>query len=62
MNQYKMFFVKTSTLPPRMDQKFTKHGRFCKQNNQFPTKCHEELEDNSNILEKYIYKTSVYLN
>ena len=27
----------------------TKHGRFCKQNNQLPTKTHAELKDNSNI-------------
>jgi hypothetical protein len=42
-----MFFVQTSTLPPRMHQKLTKHGRFCKQNNQLPTKTPDELEDNS---------------
>ena len=49
MNQYIMFFVQTSTLPPRMHHKLTKHGRFCKQNNQLPTKTHVELKDNSNI-------------
>jgi hypothetical protein len=39
-----MFYVvQTSTLPPRMHQKLTKHGRFCKQNNQLPTKTHAEL-------------------
>jgi hypothetical protein len=42
-----MFFVQTSTLPPRMHQKLTKHGRFCKQNNQLPTKTHVELKNNS---------------
>jgi hypothetical protein len=42
-----MFFVQISTLPPRMHHKFTKHGRFCKQNNQLPTKTHVELKDNS---------------
>ena len=42
-----MFFVQTSKLFPRMHQKFIKHGRFCKQNNQLPTKSHDELEDNS---------------
>jgi hypothetical protein len=47
MNRYRMFFVQTSTLPPRMHQKLTKHGRFCKQNNQIPTKSHNELKDNS---------------
>jgi hypothetical protein len=46
-----MFFIQTSTLPPRMHQKFTKHGRFYKQNNQLPTKSHDELKDNSNILQ-----------
>jgi hypothetical protein len=46
MNQYRIFFVQTSTLPPCMHQKLTKHGRFCKQNNQLPTRSHDELEDN----------------
>jgi hypothetical protein len=31
-----------------MHHKLTKHGRFCKQNNQLPTKTHVELKDNSN--------------
>jgi hypothetical protein len=44
---YRMFYVQTSTLPPRMHQKLTKHGRFCKQNNQLPTKTHVELKDDS---------------
>ena len=30
-----------------MHQKRTKHERFCKQNNQLPTKSHDELEDSS---------------
>jgi hypothetical protein len=47
MNRYRMFFVQTSTIPPCMHQKLTKHGRFCKQNNQLPTKSHVELKDNS---------------
>jgi ribosomal protein S30 len=47
-----MFYVKTSTLPPRMHQKLTKHGKICKQNNQLPTKSHVELKDNSNIWPK----------
>ena len=51
MNRYRMFFVQTSTLPPRMHQKLTKHGKFCKQNNQLPTKSHEELNDNSNVFQ-----------
>jgi hypothetical protein len=42
-----MFYVQTSTLPSRMHQKLTKHGRFCKQNNQLPTKTRVELKDNS---------------
>ena len=32
-----------------MHLKLTKHGKFCKQNNQLPTKSHE-LKDNSNDL------------
>jgi hypothetical protein len=51
MNQYRMFFVQTSILPPRMHHKLTKHGRFCKQNNQLPTKPHVELNDNSIVWE-----------
>ena len=47
MNRYIMFFVQTFTRPPNMHLKLTKHGRFCKQNNQLPTKSHDELEDNS---------------
>jgi len=30
-----------------MHQKLTKHGKFCKQNNQLPTKAHVVLQDNS---------------
>ena len=40
-------FFKISTLPPSMHQKLTKHGRYCKQNNQFPTRSHVELEDDN---------------
>ena len=47
MDRYRMFFVQTSTLPPNMHLKLTKHGRFCKQNNQLPTKSHDESKDNS---------------
>jgi hypothetical protein len=50
MNQYRKFYVQTPTLPPRMHQKLTKHGRFCKQNNQPPTKSHVELKNNSIVL------------
>ena len=49
MNQYRMFFVQTSTQPPNMHLNLTKHGRFCKQNNQLPTKSHDELKDNSSV-------------
>jgi hypothetical protein len=49
MNRYRMFFIQTSTLPPRMHQKLTKHGRICQQNNQLPTKSHDELGDNSTM-------------
>jgi hypothetical protein len=51
MNRYRMFFIQTSTLPPCMHHKLTKHGRFCKQNNQLPTKTHVELNDNSIVWE-----------
>jgi hypothetical protein len=34
-----------------MHHKLTKHGRFCKQNNQLPTKTHAELKHNSNVSE-----------
>ena len=47
INRYRMCFVQTSTPPPHMHQKLTKHKRFCKQNNQLPTKSHDELKDNS---------------
>jgi hypothetical protein len=50
MNRFRMFFVQTSALPPCMHQKLTKHGRFCKQNNQLPTKSHVQLNDNSNVI------------
>jgi hypothetical protein len=39
-------FKPPHALPPRMHQKLTKHGRFCKQNNQLPTRSHVELKDN----------------
>ena len=53
MNRYRMFYVQTSTLPPRMHHKLTKHGRFCEQNNQLPTKTHVELKDNSIVYENW---------
>jgi len=37
-----------------MHQKLTKHGRFCKQNNQLPTKSHDELEDYSNVFDNFL--------
>ena len=51
MNRYRMFFVQTSTRPPNMHLKLTKHGRFCKQNNQLPTESNNELKDNSNMFQ-----------
>jgi hypothetical protein len=45
-----MSYLQTSTLPPRMHHKLTKHGRFCKQNNQLPTKTHVELKENSIVV------------
>ena len=51
MNRYRMIFVQTSTRPPNMHLKLTKHGRFRKQNNQLPIKGRDELEDNSDILQ-----------
>ena len=47
MNRYRKFYLQTSTLPPCMHHKLTKHGRFCKQNNQLPTKTRVELKDKS---------------
>jgi hypothetical protein len=43
-----------------MHHKLTKHGRFCKQNNQLPTKSHDELKDNSNMV--IIFEKIVCLN
>ena len=53
MNRYRMLFVQTSTRPPNMHLKLTKHGSFCKQNNQLLNKSHDELEDNSNMYPKF---------
>ena len=50
MHRYRMLFVQTSTRPPNMHLKLTKHEKFCKQNNQLPTQSHGELEDNSKVL------------
>jgi hypothetical protein len=38
-----------------MHHKLTKHGRFCKQNNQLPTKTHVELKDNSIVQKIFKY-------
>ena len=54
MNQYIMFYLQTSTVPLRMHHKLTKHGRFCEQNNQLPTKTHVELTDNSIEVKGYL--------
>ena len=45
-----MFFVQHDL--QHMNLKLTKHKRFCKQNNQIPTKSHDELKDNSTVLSK----------
>ena len=47
MNRYRMFFVQTSTRPPNMHLKLTKHRKYCKKNSQLPTKSHDELKGNS---------------
>lgn len=49
MNQYRMFFDQTITLPPNMHHKLTEHERCWMQNIWFPTKCHVESDDNSNF-------------
>ena len=49
MNQHRVIFVQTSTLPPSMHHKLPDHGRCCMQNNQLPTKCPFESKDISNI-------------
>jgi hypothetical protein len=59
MNRYRMLFVQASALPPHMHQNLTKHGRFCKQDNQLPTKSHDELKDNAYVA--IIYMESVAL-
>ena len=54
MNQYRMFFVQTSTLPtPRMHNFFTENGTCCMQINQLPIKSPVELQDNFNNLRKF---------
>jgi len=43
-----------------MHHKLTKYGRFCKQNNQLPTKTHVELKDNSNMKQLTKLHMSIY--
>lgn len=47
-----MFFIQTSTLPPRMHWKLRNHGRNCIQNTHFPTKIYTEVEDKFILLLK----------
>ena len=46
MNQYRMFFVHTSTPTPIIYQKLTKHANYCMQNNQLTTKLLAEWMEN----------------
>jgi hypothetical protein len=39
----RMFFIQNSTPTPSMYKKLTKHGKFCMQSNQLPTKSLVEL-------------------
>ena len=41
-----------------MHLKLTQHGRLCMQNNQLPTKSHDELKDNSIILQLFQSQTT----
>ena len=41
-----------------MHLKLTKHGEVCKQNNELPTKSHDELKDNSIVYLNHIKKSS----
>ena len=47
MNWYRMFFGQTSTLPPSMHQKLSKHGRYRMKNNDLLAKGYAELDDSS---------------
>ena len=49
MNRYRMFFVQPSTRPPTHASKVYQTW---KQNNQLPTKSHDELKDNSIVWQK----------
>ena len=37
-----------------MHLKLAKHGKFCKQNNQLPTKTHDELKNNFIVLQPIV--------
>lgn len=50
LNRYKIFFVQTSTPIPRHAQKLSKGGKFCTQNNQFPTKSLVGSKNNSKYM------------
>ena len=50
IDQNKVFFNQTSTLPPNMHQEITKYGRCCMQINQLPTKSHVDLEEKFNSM------------
>ena len=56
MNQYRISFIQTSTLPPSMHREHTQHGRSWIQNNQLPTKSHVELEDAHIEVQFWIFK------
>ena len=62
MNRYRIFFVPTSTQPPSMPQKLTKHGRCCMQINQIPIISLVEIVEKSSIyqhiLQEIIVKNS----
>ena len=47
MNQYREFFVQTSTPTPSMHQKFTEHGKFCMQKKPTPIQYVVWVEQNS---------------
>ena len=53
LNQWRMFFVQSSTLPPSMHCKLTEHGRCCMQNNHNPTKGLTEIKEYSIECGKY---------
>ena len=54
MNQYRLFFVQTFTLPPSTHQKFTRKGSCWMAINQLLTKSHVELEDYSICMNAFV--------